>query len=229
MSKPRPYLQRLALLLLVAAAGCQGTDPFFNIVAAYGEVETEQQGLIAPIFNDEGGGLFSMGADVVVGKATENGTGLRLGGRVGLSGYSEDISERIVADEPLLTIEEFADLLLITPQATASYRQVFGSRRQGAFIEPGVGVGVTIAEMLFGSEFQFGDDPIGVEYGEDEWEFGLSVSPFVRGGLMLDRVLIGVEGGYQWSFLEFDAPLGADPSEWYAGLFIAIKLGPPGN
>ena len=214
------------ILFAVLVAGCRATDPHFNIVAAYGEVETEQQGLIAPVFNDKGGGVFSMGADSAVGKVAENGSGLMLGGRIGLSAYREDISERIVAGEPQLTIEEFADLLLITPQATASYRQVFGDRRRGVFIEPGVGVGVTVAEMLFGSEFQFGDDPVGVDYGEDEWEFGFSVSPFLRGGLVLDRLLIGVEGGYQWSFLEFDAPLGADPSEWYAGAFIAIKLGP---
>lgn len=218
----------LCLVLLAASLGCTRMQrPQSNFMLAYSEVETEQEGLIAPVVHDQGGVMFGIGFDGAVGEVAPNGGSFRLGGRLLTSWYHEDISERIVAGEPGLTIEEFAEMMLFTPQMTASYRQVFGSAKKGLFIEPGAGLGLSIGSIFFGSEFQFGDDPIGVDYGDDEWAFGVALNPFVRGGVVFDRVLVGVEGGYQWSTAEFDSPLGADPSEWYVGGFVALELGPP--
>ena len=218
----------LAIAVSALLAGCSVRHPQMNFLMAYSEVEmTQQSATFPPIVDDKGGGMFSIGGDGAVGKIAENGSSFRLGGRLPTSFYHEEISDRIVAGEPDLEIEEFVDLMLFTPELTASYRQILGNPKQGAFIEPGVGLGVSVGNLLFGSELQFGDDTIGVDYDEDEWEVGFAVTPFLRGGVALDRVLVGVEGGYRWSTLDFDAPFGKDPSEWYAGVFLAVTLGPP--
>lgn len=221
---------RLALLssalAFVTVPGCRAPrDGQFNFMLAYGQVEMEEREGLEPVVNDQGGGRFAIGFDTLVHPTSDNGSGARLGGRFIYSIYREDVGDRIVAEEPLLEIEDFVDLDLFTPQFSASYRQVLGNRRRGGFIEPGVGLGVSIGVLSFGSEFQFDDQPLGTTYDDSEVELGVSVNPFLRGGMSFGRYLIGAEGGYQWTMLEFDDALGADPREWYLGLFFAMRVG----
>ena len=219
---------RMILLMVGASlAGCAGGHgPEFNFMLGYSHVEQDSSGPFEPFVDDQGGARVSLGMDGPVAVVDDNGSGPRLGGRVAISGYRDNIGDRVVAGEPLLEIEEFVDLALFTPQFVASYRQVIGDvEAGGAFIEPGVGLGLTIATLSFGSNLEFGDGPIGTDIDEQETEVGLAVNPFLRGGYTRGSLVIGVEGGYQWASLEFDDDLGADPAEWYIGVFFGVQLG----
>src|SRR5688500_10956477 len=217
----------MVLSAVLALAGCaDGRRPQFNFMLGYSHVEQDSVGGFETFVGDEDGARVALGMDGLVRESDDNGSGLRMGGRIAISGYREDIGDRVVAGEPLLEIEDFVDLGLFTPQFVSSYRQVFGDiETGGAFIEPGVGLGVTIATMSFGSNLEFGDRPIGTDIDDQETEVGLSFNPFLRGGYARGSLFIGLEGGYQWASLEFDDDLGADPAEWYVGIFFGVQLG----
>ena len=226
-------LASLALLLFVASAvwGCAGDrGPELNVVIGYADLTQDSQGGFEPIVDNQGGLRTSVGIDGPVLLTDEsNGSGLRLGGRFAFSGYREDLGDRVVAGEPLLEIEEFADLGIFAPMATASYRQVFGDPDAGgaAFIEPGIGAGLSVGVLSFGSELQFGDRVIGSDIDESQTEVSYVLNPFMRGGYTSGQFAIGLEGGYQWTGLEFDDDLGVDAREWYLGLFFGFRLGVP--
>ncbi len=88
-----------------------------------------------------------------------------------------------------------------SPQIGPSFRLGVG----GLYVEPGVTVGGAFAEL--------GDDT------EASW----AVRPYGRVGLASDMFIVGVEGGYQYSNLEFD--FGDDPQAWYIGGYFGIRLG----
>lgn len=225
-SWPVPAL--LVIAVFASIAGCaDGRRPEFNFMLGYADVQQDGEGGFDPIIDDQGGVRTAIGIDGPVRTTDDYGSGLRLGGRLSVSGYRQDIGDRVVADEPLLEIEEFVDLGLLTPQFVASYRQIFGDPEDGggAFVEPGLGLGLTIATLSFGSDLEFGDRPIGTDIDDRETEVGLSLNPFLRGGYATGPLLIGLEGGYQWTSLEFDDALGGDPREWYVGVFFGVQLG----
>lgn len=213
----------------LALAGCAGgTGPQANFMLGYAHVEQDEQQGFEPIVSDQGGVRTAVGIDGPVALADDNGSGLRLGGRFAISSFTEDLDERTVAGEPLLEIEDFVDLAVFVPQFTASYRQVIGDRFEGAgFIEPGLGVGPAIGVLSFGSDLEFGDTAIGRDIDETESEVGLALSPFLRGGYTTEFFAIGLEGGYQWTTIEFEHALGENPREWYVGVFFAVQLGEP--
>jgi len=207
-------------------AGCaDGRRPDINVAFAYTHVDMQDEGGFEPVIDTDGGVRTAVGIDGPVALTDDKGSGLRLGGRLSFSGYRKDIGDRVVADEPLLEIEEFVDLALISPHLVVAYRQLIGDEEGGAFIESGLGLGLTVGVLSFGSDLRFGDHPIGTDIDETETELGMSLNPFLRGGWTNGRLLIGVEGGYQWTSLEFDDDLGSDPAEWYVGIFFGMQLG----
>ena len=57
----------------------------------------------------------------------------------------------------------------------------------------------------------------------DEDGIGLGVRPFVRAGFRGGQSWSwGVEASYQWTDLDFGAPVGGDVTEWYVGLFFGF-------
>lgn len=225
--KPIGFLHALLLVAALPLAGCSPErPPQLNLFAGYAQVELDEQDGFEPFFDQSGGGRIALGIDAPLTTTDDNGSGPRLGGRFSASMYREDLGDRIVAGEPLLEIEEFADLAILVPQVTLSYRQLLGEpQRTAAFLEPGVGLGLAIGVLSFGSDLEFGDQVIGRDIDDTQSEVGYALNPFLRGGLAFDRLLVGLEGGYQWTGLEFDDSLGENPSEWYIGVFLALRLG----
>lgn len=221
---------------MLGVVGC-ATDrldrpPEVSFVAGLGAVELDGEGDFPddPIIGDDPqfSGRFAVGFDVPIVDVDGMGSGPRVGGRLGFTFTREEIGERHVAGEPLLEIEDYIGLTLITPQVTGTYRQYIGNDADdGAFfLEPGLGLGPAIGVMTFGSDLEFGDDTIGSDVGDTETEVGLGVQPFLRAGYDTSTVLIGAEGGFLWTGLNYEDDLGTDPREWYLGLFLSIKLGP---
>lgn len=213
----------LVLLLLIGTTGCSA-PPELNFLAAVSHIEQDETvDGFPPLVDDEVGGRFAVGVE---GPLQDEHTGPRLGGRLAFGVYREDLADRPVAGEPLLTIDEFADLSIITPQLVSSYRVLFGYPEEGAFfVEPGLGAGLAVGVLSFGSDLEFGDQIIGTDIDESQTEVSWALSPFLRLGYAADRLRIGAEGGYQWTGLEFDDGLGADAREWYIGFFFGVQLG----
>ena len=225
--KPYP----LTALLCLTAAGCaRNVRPEFNLFGGYSNVQQDDSSsLYPPIVDTKGGGRFAVGLQGPVGQGDYNdsGAGLQLGGRVSFSYYRQDVGERRVAGEPLLTIQDYSDLSVILPQATVSYRGVFGDPYDGAFfVEPGVGVGPAVGVAGFNSELQFDDNTLAVDNGYDyQTKLSYGVNPFLRLGYANDRLTLGGEGGYQFTGLDFDQGLGKNAREWYVGLFVGVRVG----
>ncbi len=218
--KARLLLLGLAALPLLGCQPRAGVN--INFLLGYSHVDQDESGGVEPVIDGKGGGRLAFGADAPIGDNPGQ-SGLRLGGRLAFSVYRQNLGDRNVAGEPQLEIEDYLELLMISPQFVASYRQVVGDPRRGAaFIEPGVGLGFGIGVLTAGSDLTFGDAVIGTDYGDSETEVGPTINPYLRGGAYLGRALVGIEAGYQWSWLEFDG-LGKDPSEWYVGLFVAFR------
>jgi hypothetical protein len=222
----------LFVFLSLALGGCAGRQPpvHFNVMLGYAHTELEESGGFEPILDDRDGARVAVGADVPTMGTSVNGSGLRLGGRMSVSWLRDNQGERFLDDEPLLVVEDFIDLTMFTPQVVASYRQVIGDPDAGAaFIEPGVGLGLAVATMSFGSDLEFGDDLVGTDIQDRERDVGFAVSPFLRGGFTRGRYLIGLESGYEWTSISFDHDLGDDPTQWYLGIFLSVELGEEGR
>lgn len=212
--------------LCLLAGGCQRGQPVqVNFLLGYAHLDQEDSGGFEPVIDSKDGVRAAFAADVPVA-GSPNGSGFRLGGRLSMSSFTEDLGDRTVAGEPDLEIEEFLDLTIFAPQFVASYRQLIGDPHDGgaAFIEPGLGVGLAVAMMTSGSRLTFGDSIVGSDVGDTDTELGVSLNPFVRGGYAWSRFLLGLEGGYEWSSVEFE-DLGSDPTQWYVGLFFAMRIG----
>ena len=229
-----PKARPAALLLLsVLLAGCAADGgPEVHLLAAYAytEVQANDEAL-PPILDTRGGGRFAFGVQGPVGPgaADNEGYGLQLGGRLSTSYFREDLGERRVAGEEFLTVEDFASLSVVVPQVTLGYRALLGDPYDGGlFVEPGVGAGLAVGTVGFARELEFGNRPVAVDSDGDDYETELSwaVAPYLRLGYAADSVSIGVEGGYQFTGLEFDDGLGERPEEWYVGLFLGVRLGP---
>ena len=230
MTKPLFLLPLLGLGL----AGCSSDldrPAELNFGIGLGAVELDGEGDFPddPIIGDgpQFSGRFNVGVEVPVVDVDGNGSGPRLGGRLGVTYAREDVGSRNVAGEPLLEIEDFVDLALYTPQFVATYRQYFGNDADdGAFfLEPGVGIGPAVGVMGFGSDFQFGNSTLGRDIGDTETEVGLGIQPFLRVGYDTGPVILAGEGGVLFTNLNYEDDLGRDPREAYLGFFLGIKLG----
>ena len=216
---------------LLALAGCNGPrPPEVVVVGGFGAIDLDGEGdfpddpiIDTPRFS----GRIGVGFEGHAADTDGYGSGPRLGGRFNFSYTRESFDDRSVAGEPFLEIEDYVDLSLFTPQVIVSYRQVFAGDADfgGWYVEPGVGVGPTIGTIGFGSTLEFGDSPVATDLDDTETEVGFGVNPFARIGYDTGSVLFGAEGGYLWTNLNFDDDLGRDPSEWYVGFHLGIKIG----
>ena len=212
----------------LALVGCAGGDrPELNVMIGVGDLNQDDDGGEPAIFSQaDYGGQFAIGlVSPPLDNYDGNGSGFRVGGRLNFTFTREDGFERTVAGEPLLTIEDFADLSLVSPQIVGSYRQTFGDEYSGFFLEPGIGVGPSLGFMSFGSDFEFGNTTIGTDIDETEFALGFAANPFFRLGYDGNRWLIGAESGYQYTAISFDDDLGGNVDNWYIGLFLGFELG----
>lgn len=218
----------LGIPLLLCVVGCRQTPGLeVEFAAALAEVRQDPQEGFAPLVDDQLGGRVSFGLSAPVVRTDDVNSGLRLGGRLAGSFFRDKVSSRSVAGEPLLEIEDFANLSLLSPQLLVGYRQIFGDPDYGtaAFIEPGVGLGPTVGIHSFGSDLQFGDRTLSTDTFDTETDVSWSVNPYLRLGIASDVIFFGAEGGYEWTGLDFDDRLGQDARLWYVGLFFAVRVG----
>jgi hypothetical protein len=221
-----------AIVALPAAGGligCAGDPPpELGVVVGLGAIDSDQEGALPPVIDGpQVSGRFAINFDGNVANVDDRGSGPRLGFRFGFSGAREDLDERRVAGEPFLTIEDYAAIGLFTPQGTLGYRQYFSGDAYygGVFLEPGVGVGPVIGTLTFGSDLEFGNDTIANDIDDTETQIGLGVQPHVRLAYDGGTGIVGLEGGYLFTTLDFDDNLGDNFTEWYIGLFAALRLG----
>ena len=136
---------------------------------------------------------------------------LRLGSGVQVAYYTTD-----GRSEPGLFSIEDERFLQIAPELQLSWRQRLGDR---LFLEPGVGGG-----LVAGNYRARGVTVGGVPQEDvDQWEAGLGVRPFLRFGLIVDRFILGLEGSYRWTNIEYEEVDGR-LREWMAGAFISFRF-----
>lgn len=225
--KCRP-LDPLGIPLLLTLAGCsRDAGVEFEILAALAQVEQDDQEGFEPVVDDQFGGRLSVGFSAPVARTDDSGSGVRLGGRFAASFFREALSSRNVGGEPLLEVEDFANLTLLSPQLIVGYRQLLGDPDHGVvmFVEPGVGVGPTIGLHTFGSDFEFANETLSTDTFDRETEVSWSLNPYLRLGAAGDGIFIGAEGGYEWTGLEFDDRLGQNARAWYLGLYLSVNVG----
>jgi len=213
---------------LAAATLAAANDADLGLTLGLGEISLDDEAGFTNVFGDGSfSGRLELQGSVALVDVDGFGSGPRLGGRLGFGYAREDLGERSVAGEPFLNIEDYADLLLVTPQLTGSYRQYFpfDRRDNGLFVEPGVGVGPAFGFLSFGEQLEFGDDVLATEVDSTEDDASWGVQPYLRAGFAGEKVLIGAEGGYLVTGLDFDDDLGADASQWYVGIVVAARLG----
>lgn len=218
----------LPLAILLALAGCSHDSGVeFELVGALAHVEQDDQEEFAPFIDDQFGGRFSVGFTAPVVRTDDFDSGLRLGGRFAGSFFREELNSRNVGGEPLLEVEDFANLSLLSPQLIVGYRQLLGNPDHGAtlFLEPGVGLGPTIGIHTFGSDLQFADRTLSSDTFDTETEVSWSLNPYLRLGAAVDGIFIGAEGGYEWTGLEFDDRLGENARAWYLGIYLSVNVG----
>ncbi len=218
------------LIPLAVLIGCaDGVGPEIDFGAGIGGLDLEDEGGFESVIDGpRASGRFAVSGSGTVAVTDDFGSGPRIGGRVGFSYARRDLGGSRVAGEPLLTVDDFVDLLIVSPQVTASYRQYLGGADyfgEGWFVEPGLGLGPTFGYLSFGSQLEFADDVLSSDVEETEDAFGLGVEPYARLGYAGDGFVGGVEGGYLYTTLNFDDDLGQDANQWYIGFFVGVRLG----
>jgi hypothetical protein len=153
------------------------------------------------------------------------GSHLRLGVGLSFAGFerSTDDDEVFVDDDGDVIVfdsEDVESLTLINPEFQVSYRFVFGPHdpdtNQGWFIEPGIGVGVVIAQYWVGDTFGWW-----VDTDISEWDATIAGRPFIRAGYQWERWVLGAEGSYLLGgSLDFTDDINGDLREWYVGVFF---------
>jgi hypothetical protein len=145
---------------------------------------------------------------------------LRLGLAVGISGFSqrEDSDGVIVigGDTFDFDADDVQALSLIVPEIQISWRQTFGGDQRW-FIEPGAALGAVIGNYWVGRESDFFTDK-----DASEWDATIGGRPFLRGGYLWDRFIVGAEASYLFGGnLDFTDQVRGDVREFYAGVFFA--------
>lgn len=216
-----PARFRLMLLGLITATLLLGTarearaDYEFALSIGYAHVSLD--GSAAP-FDDRDGvrvePRFTFGVSDEIPQ-------LRLAAAIGFSGYSrtrdDDGDDFVVIDDEVFFIDtdDEESLSLITPEFQVSWRQPLDADKRW-FIEPGVAVGVVIANYWVGDRW-------GWYYDEDvdEWDATIAGRPFLRAGYQADHWLIGLEASYLFGGqLDFTDDINGDVEEFYAGVFF---------
>lgn len=218
-------------LIALAGAGCaDGVGPEIDFGAALGGFDLEDEGGFESVIDGPRvSGRFATGVSGTLAVVDDFGSGPRVGGRIGFGYTRRDLGGSNVSGEPLLSVDDFVDVLLVTPQVSASYRQYLGGSDffgEGWFLEPGVGVGPAFGFLSFGQQLEFADDVLASEVEETETAVGFGVEPFARLGYAGEGFVGGLEGGWLYTTLNFDDDLGRNANQWYIGVFAGVRLGP---
>ena len=204
----------VAAALLTIASGEARADYDFSLSIGYAHVALD--GSASP-FDDRDGirvePRFSFGVSDEMPQ-------LRLGAALAFSGYSrtrDDDDDFVVIDGEVFFIDsdDQESLSLITPEFQVSWRQPLDAERRW-FVEPGIAVGVVIANYWVGDRW-------GWYYEEDvdEWDATIAGRPFLRAGYQADHWLIGLEASYLFGGqLDFTDDIRGDIEEFYAGVFF---------
>jgi hypothetical protein len=100
-----------------------------------------------------------------------------------------------------------SELLIVSPQVGPSFRLSFA----GIFAEAGATAGGAWAELSAG--------------GDEDDEISWAARPYLRAGLVSDSFLLGIEGGYELTGLDFGFGQGGEDYEnWYVGVLVGLRL-----
>lgn len=209
----------VAAAAVVAAAGATAKAAEFDLGIGYAHVELD--GSASPF--DSRGGLrveprFSWspgGYDAP----------LRLGLGLAISGFERSTDDdRVFTDEDgdvfIFDSDDVESLTLLTPEFQVSYRLMLGpedlDREKKWFVEPGVGVGVVVAQYWVGETFGWW-----TATEINEWDATIAGRPFIRAGYQGQRWVLGLEASYLFGgSLQFTEDIGGDVSEWHVGAFF---------
>lgn len=151
---------------------------------------------------------------------------LRLGAALGISGYSKSVDNDITfTDDDGDTFEIDSDdvesLSFAVPEIQLSWVQPILETDHGAlFIEPGVAVGLLIANYQVSTESYFGSDE-----DIDEWDTAFAGRPFVRAGYAWDHFTVGLEVSYLFGGnLDLFGDVQGDPRELIIGGFVSYRF-----
>ena len=199
-----PRLLLPSLLCLAATAALGGCASYeIDGVAGYTAVQADAPGGVSPFFDDDSGlRLAANGSRSFLSPGLVRGQGgTSLRGNVNASWATYD------AD----TGADDADLNVYSVQLGPSFR-LSGF---GLFAEAGATAGGAYATL----------DAV----GDDDDQFSWAARPYVRAGIVRDLFLVGIEGGYELTGLDFDLDGaggrgGEDYENWYVGLLVGIRL-----
>ena len=194
----------------------------FDVSVGYGHVELD--GSASP-FDSRGGLRVEPRFSWAPGGDDMTGSHLRLGVGLAFSGFerSTDDDEVFVDDDGDVIVfdsDDVESLTLINPEFQVSYRMRFArddsDADRGFFLEPGVGVGVVVAQYWVGDTFGWW-----VDTDISEWDATIAGRPFIRGGYEWEHFVLGLEASYLFGgSLEFTDEVEGDLSEWYVGVFF---------
>jgi hypothetical protein len=213
----RRCLACFAVLVLIALmpSGARASERF-DFGAGVGYSHVSLHGAASPFDHRDGARIeprFSFGLSDQLPQ-------LRLGVGVGLSEFSqrEDSDGVIVigGDRFDFDADDVQALSLIVPEVQISWRQTFGGEQRW-FVEPGAALGVVIGNYWVGRESDFFTDK-----DASEWDATIGGRPFLRGGYLWDRFMVGVEASYLFGGnLDFTDQIRGDVRVFYAGVFFA--------
>ena len=149
---------------------------------------------------------------------------VRLGADLGITFSLEDVGGLISSGGGGLIIVGTADtsLMLFQPELCLSWRQPLGSEDVGLFVEPGVAVGGTFGFFDVDNEAFLAAGGSG---DPDGWDSTWTARAFLRVGMRSSGGLVGLETSYlRGGHLDFGDDNGGDLSEFYIGLFGALKF-----
>ncbi len=151
---------------------------------------------------------------------------LRLGAGLGISGYSKSTDDDITfTDDDGDTFEIDSDdvesLSFVVPEIQLSWVQpIIKTDDGGLFIEPGVSLGLLIANYSVSTESYFGSDE-----DIDEWDTAAAVRPFVRASYAWNHFSFGVEVSYLiGGKLDLFGDVEGDPTELIVGGFVSYRF-----
>lgn len=165
-------------------------------LAGYSAVRADAPSGVQPFFDDDAGlRLAANGSRSLFTPGF-----VRAGGGNGLRG-------NINVSGSTYTGAGDSELYVVSPQVGPSFRLA----PFGFFVEPGLTAGGAYATLD--------------AEGDDDREFSWAVRPYVRAGIVRDFFLLGVEGGYERTGLDFGlGSAGEDYENWYVGLVVGIRL-----
>ncbi len=185
-------------LLLIAVVLSLGGCASYELdgVAALSSVQSETPSDVTPFFDDEAGVRLAVNAS----RSLVTPGFVRGDGGNGLRG-------NISLSGSTYQGNGDSELTIISPQIGPSFRL----SAAGLFAEAGATGGAAIATL-------------DTEVGDDD-EFSWAARPYLRAGFVGEWFLVGLEGGYEVTGLDFGfGGAGEDYENWYVGVLVGFRL-----